>query len=374
MRSMKKKKKIIILAIAVVLVAMVVGSYFFIKYQTYDYIEITKTYENNSTDNANYKRCLDGVLRYSRDGIALLSEKGEEIWNQPCQMNNPVVEICGDSVAIGDKGGTSIMVLQKKGLKGEIQTTRPIEKFSVSSQGIVSAILKDEETPLVMCYDAVGNILVEHVVSLTTMGYPMDVAVSQDGNTLIVSYLYTEENEITTKVAYYYFGENDTEKKDYQVLEKEFNNTIVPVVAFASESTSVLVADNAIYFYKGLNKPEEVACVKLEKEIQSVAHGDNLVAVVVRNNENSDYKLNIYNLKGNSLSSVDVEKEYAKMQVADGQIILYDGQMCSIYNKDGICKYEGNLDENILEIFPVSGFNKYMMINASGFHEVQLAK
>lgn len=371
---MKNKKKIIILVIAIVLVAMVVGSYFFIKYQTYNYIEIAKTYENNSTDNANYKRCLNGVLRYSRDGIALLTEAGEEIWNQPCQMNNPVVEICGDSVAIGDKGGTSIMVFQKKGLKGEIQTTRPIEKFSVSSQGIVSAILKDEETPLVICYDAVGNVLVEHVVSLTSMGYPMDVALSQDGNTLIVSYLYTEENEITTKVAYYYFGENNTEKKDYQVLEKEFNNTIVPIVAFVNESTSVLVADNAIYFYKGLNKPEEVACVKLKKEIQSVAYGDNLVAVVVRNDENSDYKLNIYDLKGNGLSSVDVEKEYAKMQVTDGQIILYDGQMCSIYNKEGICKYEGNLDENILEIFPVSGFNKYMLINASGFHEVQLAK
>ena len=71
---------------------------------------------------------------------------------------------------------------------------------------------------------------------------------------------------------------------------------------------------------------------------------------------------------------MDVNKEYAKMQVTKGQIILYDSQMCSIYYKEGICKFEGNMDENILEIFPVSGLNKYRMINASGFHEVQLAK
>lgn len=371
---MKIRKKIIILVIAIVLVLVTIGSYFYIKYQTYDYIEVTKTYENSSTDNSNYKGCLDGILRYSRDGVALLSETGEEIWNQPCQMSSPVVETCGDSVAIGDKGGTSILVFEKKGIKGEIQTTRPIEKFSVSSQGIVSAILKDEEAPLVMCYDAMGNKLVEHVVSLTTMGYPVDVAISPDGNTLLVSYLYTEENEITTKIAYYYFGDFDSEKKDYQVLETEFQNTVVPMTAFVNESTSVLVADNGIYFYKGTEKPEEIAHVEVKKEIQSVACGDNFVAVVVRNDETSDYKLNVYDLKGEFLSSVDVEKEYAKMQVVDGQIIMYDGQMCSIFHKDGICKYEGNMDENILEIFPVSGLNKYMVINASGFHEVQLAK
>lgn len=371
---MKKKKKIIILIITIVLVAAVIGSYYFMKYRTFDYIEITKTYENTSTDNANYKRCLDGILRYSRDGVALLSENGEETWNQPCQMSNPVVETCGSSVAIGDKGGTSILVFQKKGLKGEIQTTRPIEKFSVSSQGIVSAILKDDEAPLVMCYDAMGNKLVEHVVSLTTMGYPVDVAISRDGKTLLVSYLYTEENEITTKIAYYYFGEGDTEKKDYQVLETEFKNTVVPVISFVNENTSILVADNAIYFYKGLDKPKEVASVELAKEIQSVAYGDNMVAVIVRNDETADYRMNVYDLKGNVISSVDVEKEYAKMQVVEGQIILYDGQMCSIYHKDGICKYEGNMDENILEMFPISGLNRYMVINASGYHEVQLAK
>lgn len=374
MHSMKKKKKIIILVIAIILVLVAVGSYFYIKYQTYDYIEITKTYENNSTDNSNYKYCLDGILKYSRDGVALLSEEGEEIWNQPCQMSNPVVEICGDSVAVGDKGGTSILVFQEKGLKGEIQTTRPIEKFSVSSQGVVSAILKDDEAPLVMCYDAVGNVVVKQVVSLKTMGYPIDVAMSEDGKTQIVSYLYTEENQITTKIVYYYFGEYDGEKKEHEILEREFENTIIPVTSFVNENTSILVADNAVYFYKGLEKPEEIASVELNEEIQSVAYGDGMVVVLMKNSETSNFKMNVYDFKGNDLLSTDIEKEYSKIQVSDGTIILYEGQMCCIYHKDGICKFEGNVDENILEIFPISGFNKYMMINASGFNEVQLAK
>ena len=36
------------------------------------------------------------------------------------------------------------MVVQEDGIKGEIETTLPIEKIAVSRQGIVSAILKNE--------------------------------------------------------------------------------------------------------------------------------------------------------------------------------------------------------------------------------------
>ncbi|MBP3462120.1 MAG: hypothetical protein J6J72_00825, partial [Tyzzerella sp.] len=64
---MKDKKKRILLMAAVILTAACVGIYFFIKYQSYQYVEITTIYKNTSTDNANYRRCLEGILRYSRD-------------------------------------------------------------------------------------------------------------------------------------------------------------------------------------------------------------------------------------------------------------------------------------------------------------------
>ena len=142
----KRRRNTILIAVAIFIVA-VAGVYFFLKYQTYSSMQVIDTYESKSTDNAEYQQCMEGVLRYSKDGVALLTKKGEEIWNQPCQMKNPIVETCGESIVVGDKGGTSIFVFERKGLKGEMQTTRPIEKLTVSSQGIVGAILKDEEVP-----------------------------------------------------------------------------------------------------------------------------------------------------------------------------------------------------------------------------------
>ena len=367
-----KKRKIILLTVFITIVA-VVGIYFLIKYQTYNYVELTTVYENNNTDNSNYGQCLDGVLKYSRDGIALLTERGDEVWNQPCQMSNPVVEKCGNSVAVGDKGGTSILVFQKNGLKGEIQTTKTIEKFTVSSQGIVGVILKDEEIPLVMCYDAAGNKLVEHKVIPKNTGYPVDLGISEDGNTLVVSYIYTEENKVTSKISYYYFGEGN-DAKNHQVYQKDFSDMVIPVTTFLKNDISLLVADNALILNKGFRKIEETVRIDLKAEIQSIAYDMELIAVLLREDGDTGYKLNVYNTKGKLLSSVGVDKEYGNLKIAGDQVILYDGQACSIYMKNGVKKYEGSIDQKIMEIFVLGGLNKYMVINASGFFEVRLAK
>jgi hypothetical protein len=371
-RNMKGKKKIIIPAVIVVLIAALVGIYFFIKYQSYEKIEITKSYEHNGNDNANYKYCLDAILRYSRDGIALLTESGDEIWNQPCQMGSPIVEVCGESIAVGDKGGTSIFVFQRKGLKGEIKTTLPIEKLTVSSQGIVGAILREDEIPRVMCYDAKGNVLVEHKVSLKNMGYPTALSLAENGKTLLVSYLRTAGTEIVSKISYYYFGDEENESGNYQIFEREYQNTITPVATYINKETSLLVADNALHFYSGTKKIKHGVSVELGKEIQGVAYDDKMVAVLLKSQGSSPFLLQTYNIQGELLASVEVEEEYRNIKVDGEQIILFDGRLSSIYMKNGVHKFTGNVDENIIEMYTIGGLNKYMMINASGFHEVGL--
>lgn len=366
-----KSKAFLIIAFIIV---VFVGIYFYLQYQTCENVQIIKTYEEGSSDNANYVQCMDGVLRYSRDGVALLAEDGEEVWNQACQMNNPIVEMCGNTALVGDKGGTSIYVFEKKGLKGEIQTTRPIEKLTVSGQGIVAAILKDENTPLVMCYDAKGNVLVEHTTSLKNTGYPVDVALSEDGNVLLVSYLWTQGSTVSTRVVYYHFGEAGAEKEGHQVYQKEYEGVIVPTATFLDADTSLLVADNALVLYEGLEEPKEITRIEMPNEILSVAYNEKLIAVVLKDAGQTGQKLYVYNTKGQELSATEIEREYAHIKVVENRVILYDGTFCSIVTKNGIYKYKGELETSIIEIYPVSGLNKYMVINANGFQTIQLVK
>lgn len=365
--------KILIAALIVVLIA-VVGFYYYLQYSTYENVEIVKTYENEGSDNGNYVQYLDGVLKYNKDGIAMLTEEGEEIWNQPCQMSRPIAEICKGSAAVADKGGTSVLVFQKNGLKGEIQTTKPIEKITVSEQGIVAAILQDEETPRVMCYDAKGNVLVEHKASLLNTGYPIDIAISQDGNVLLVSYLGIKGTSVSTNVVYYNFGAAGQDKTDYMVAQKEYENTIVPTVAFLDEDTSLLVTDHSLVIYEGLDEPKESNTIELDKEIKSVAYDDENIVLVLKNTENTSYELRMYSVEGKQIMSAEFEGEYANIKIEGNQVLLYSGNTCAIFNRKGICKYQGALEYGITNVYPISGLNKYMMISATGFMEVQLAK
>ena len=365
-------KKICLIAGAITVLA-VVGLFFLLQRQTYGTYEITKYYENPSTDNPSYIKYLDGILKYTRDGVAYLDKTGEEIWNQPCQMKKSMAKINDQVVAVYDNGGTSILVFDENGLKGEIHTTRPVESLAVSHQGIIAAILKDDDTPLLMCYDAAGNVLVQQNTSLDHTGYPMDVAISDDGKTLLVSYLQVSGNGVSSRVVFYDFGDEKVESVDHQIREAVYEDVLIPVVEYVNKDFSVLVADNELLIYKEGEEPTEVASAPLN-DVYNVTHDSKSVAVIVKNAGQSTYQLKVYNMEAELVSEIALERDYSNMEIHGNQILLFEGNLCAIYTKSGICKYEGEVDMEILELFPVFGLNKYMMINANGFYEIRLAK
>lgn len=371
---MKKSKILKVVFATLFCVALIlIGIYFLLQRQTYNTVETVEYYENVSLDNPGYESYLKGVLKYTRDGIALLDKNGGEVWNQPCQMNNPVVEVRGEIAVVCDRSGTSILVFEESGLKGEIKTTRPIERISVSEQGIVAAILKDDATPKVVCYDAAGNILVEQNASLENTGYPIDVALSADGNTLLVSYLMADGVGVRTKIVYYDFSGEDIEKKDFKIYEHVYEDKVIPVVGYMNANTSVLAADNQVIIYEGKEELQEAAKIPVY-EISNITYDEKNIVLLMREENSSTYKLKVYSAAGEVISEIEVEREYSNIKVFDNQIILYEENTCAIYTKDGLCKYKGEMDTNILEIYPMMGINKYMMINANGFYEIRLAK
>lgn len=372
LRNRRIWKKCIIALFLLVLV--LIGGLMVLRYITYEHINVVEVYDNKSVANGNYKEYADGVIEYSKDGIAYLKEDGSEIWNQPCQMRNPFAEICQGAVAVADKGGTNILVFQEEGLKGEIKTTRPIEKVSVSAQGIVAAMLTDDEIPQIMCYDAKGNVLVELNATFSSTGYPVDIALSQDGNVLIVSYLKIKGVSAESQVVYYHFGEAGEHAEEHKVAELEFAGAVVPITAFLDEEKSLLVSDSSFVLMKGLEKPETINEITFDKQICKVAYDEEMIAFVLKDQGQDGYELCTYDLKGQEVFRTNIEKEYLNLKISKGQVILTDGSECAIYNDLGICKYAGNTEIQILDMFPASGLEKYNVISTDGFQKIQLVK
>ena len=371
-KKRKRWKKTGIIAGSILAVS--IGIYLLINLQTYTSVRTVDTYPVSGAASNEYKQFADGVLKYSRDGISYLDQKGSEVWNQPYQIQNPVVDVNETSGAVADKGGNAILVFNEEGLRGEIETDLPIERISVSEQGIVSVILIDESSSQILCYDAAGNILVEHKTSVNGTGYPMDAALSPDGEILQVLYLYTQDGTITSRVAYYNFGQEGESETDHQVTEQEYKDVVMADGFFMNQSVSAAVGDNMLTIFRGKSVPEEAVKVEIDKEINSVFHSQKYIGMILKNEGKEGYELRLYNDRGQMAMSEDFSGDYSNVKICGSQVIMYDGKNCSIFTRGGIQKFEGEMNSNILEIFPVAGVNKYIVMNENGMEVVRLVK
>lgn len=371
-RQHKKRyiKKVSIVIVTIVLA--LVGGVTYVMNQTYTDTRILNTYSDGAEDGAQYVEFAGGILKYTRDGAVFLNDKGKEKWNAAYQIQTPIASVKKNAATIADKGGNDISVFGKNGLKGEIHTNLPIEKTAVSSQGIVSAILKDGNTFRIVCYDAAGNILVEHKTSPSVTGYPMDIDISDNGYMLLVSYLMVEDGVLTGRVAYYNFGDAGKNKEDYIVTQEVYSDSVIPTVFFMDDQTSVVASDREIVIYKGKDIPKKLTAIKMNNGMKSVFYNEKMIGVV--SNEKGGNILHLFDKKGQSVLNREFEGEYKNAKISGNLVILNSGKQCTVFSKGGTQRFVGEFDSDILEIKPLTGLNKYLVINTNGFEEIRFTK
>ncbi len=363
-----------VLTLLILISLAVCGTYLLLDNQTYARARTAAEYPIDISDTSSYAQFADGIVRYNRDGVVFLNRKNEEQWIQPTQLQNPTICVKDNAFAVADNGGNSILVFTREGLKGEIETTLPIEKIAISDQGIVSAILRNENSPQIISYDATGNILVEQQVTVSTTGYPVALEMSDDGNMLAVSYLYTEGTAIKSKVIYYNFGETGQERTDNIVMSEEYDNTVMAEIFFMGDDRSIVVGDDRFVIYRGKEVPEKQKEITLDQEIQSVFHSDRYIGFILLNQEKSGYELRLYSRLGEQVLSREISGKYSNVKIDGSEVIMFDGSRCCIITASGIVKFEGDLNVEALEIFQAPGINRYYMMSVDELRVIYLTK
>ena len=363
-----------VLTLLILISLAVCGTYLLLDNQTYARARTAAEYPIDISDTSSYAQFADGIVRYNRDGVVFLNRKNEEQWIQPTQLQNPTICVKDNAFAVADNGGNSILVFTREGLKGEIETTLPIEKIAISDQGIVSAILRNENSPQIISYDATGNILVEQQVTVSTTGYPVALEMSDDGNMLAVSYLYTEGTAIKSRVIYYNFGETGQERTDNIVMSEEYDNTVMAEIFFMGDDRSIVVGDDRFVIYRGKEVPEKQKEIMLDQEIQSVFHSDRYIGFILLNQEKSGYELRLYSRLGEQVLSREISGKYSNVKIDGSEVIMFDGSRCCIITAYGIVKFEGDLNVEALEIFHAPGINRYYMMSVDELRVIYLTK
>lgn len=369
----KKHKKWKTAGIAFVVgIILASGLYAVTHLQTYTQTIVLKTFSGVNAANSSCEEFLSGILKYGKDGVSYINKDGESVWNYAYQITNPIIETTSMSAAIADVNGNHIVVLDENGVKGEIETILPIEKVSVSDQGIVAVLVRDESTPRIICYDAVGNILVEHQVSFSGTGYPIGVAISPEGTMLLVTYLQVSESGIATVYAYYDFSNGDLVSSS-EIASGTRNDTLIPEVHFLDSGTSVMISESKLEIFVGETEPQLAYEAAIDKEIESVFYGEDEIGFILKDTEGNQ-ELRVYNNTGEIIVSQEFTGDYENVSIVNNQIILYDDYECLIYTMQGVVKFSGQMEMEISGIFPVFGINKYVIIGDEGMTEIRLAR
>ncbi len=371
-----KNKKLIYICLACVIVAGLIGLFAYSKYRqnkTYSDYDVLYTKEIDKSVEYKYYKYASGVLCYTDDGMSYI-KNGKEIWNHAYEMKNPVIDICGDYVAIGNFKSNQIHLYGIEGDDTTISTEYSLINVEVSEQGVVAAILEDEEANYFQITDKDGAHLVTGRTVLKGNGYPVDFSLSQDGTKMVVSYIYVSGGVSQSKVLFYNFSEIGQNSTDRMVGGfNQYTSTIVPEVEFVNNDTAVAIGDNMFTIYKVKEIPSLVKEIELEDRIKSVFHSEKYLGLVFESDDSQNaYTLKVYNLSGENIYTTEIDDNYTELQFAGDCILKYSDTACQLISVNDVIKFERTFDVGVRRMIHVSGNTKYILISSNKIETIEL--
>ena len=359
--------------VLVLIAAVIAALYIHWNNKIYTQAAEVSSVEINITQGSQLLPFAGYLLTYSKDGAGCMDIKGNAVWNQTFEMQNPIVDICQNVVAIGDYNGRNIYVMNTSGVMGSITTNKPMRDFCVAANGVVAAVLDDTDTTWIYLYDSQGKELAYFRTTMKDSGYPVKVAISPSGELVCVSYLFVDSGQMKSSVAFYNFGAVGQNNTNNYVSGYDYLNTVVPFVRFLDNRSLFAVADNRVMLYGGAQKPVSVLENLIDDSVQSVYYGGEYVGLVFNSTEEgSRYRMDVYHKSGVLKQSINFNLEYSDIIFYEDQIIIYNEAECCIYNSNGMEKYSGRFNKTTLVLIPQNTAYRYMAVTPDSIDTIEL--
>lgn len=365
--------KIKVITIIGIVCALLLAIYLFCVYRTYNNYKVRKTIKIETGTNSQYQAFGEFVVKYSNDGISYINGT-ETIWNEAYEMKSPIVDVCGDYLAIADKNSNTIYIFNKKGKVGEVNTSYPIIKIEVAQQGVVAALLEEASANYIELYDKEGNLIVSHKSLLSENGFPLSFSISNDGEKMMTSYLSIKEGSTENQVIFYNFSNVGKDEVDRVVgTFNQYGETIVPAVYFVSNEDAIAIGDNVLTIYKMKEKPTNRKEIKFDKEIQKVFYNEKYVGLIFENSKgDTPYKMEVYSLSGEKIMSKEIEMNLDHVKFAGKNVLMYDDVTSELISLKGVVKFKHVFTKQLDAIVPMESTNTFLLMTKNKIEEISL--
>lgn len=366
--SGRGKKAITVVAV----IAAVCLVFLYVENRSYHSYKVLNTSEQEDVVSTQYVEMDGDILRYSPDGVSVVDSSMNTVWNETYTMQNPIADVNGSRAVIADSEGTSLYICDKKGVTGTVTTSYSIVKVRIAANGMVAAILDNDENTWINFYNSDGSLVAENLTKIDDPGYPMDVAVSDNG-VMMVTFQYVDGSKTTSYVAFYNYGDVGQNEDDRIVSGYTYENVVIPQVECISESQYIALRDDGFSTYQGNQIPKEIKTINVKQEIVSTFFDDQRIGLVFKNNsKDSEYTMEVYSMNGQLKFRKNFNVAYSTIKMSDGNIIMYNSSQICVMNSRGVQKYMGSVDGTIRDFFKI-GWNKYLMVMDNGVSTIKFS-
>lgn len=374
-----KKIRIIITSVLAGLLVIYIAWFIWngIRNKEYHGYEVVKSFERTDSNTVTYMDYGDNILKYSRDGAMAMDSKGNTLWNGSFEMQSPMVDCCGSYVAVADTGGKEVYVYNGEDSGTVFEVPLPIQAIRVAAQGVVAVVLEDEKSNSINLYnpyESAEKLLVEVPTNIKTDGYPVDIALSADGQSLVTTYLSVATGVPESNVCFYNFSEVGQDKNRI-VGGKTYEDSIASKIEFINDDTVCVFLDNGFTLFKNMKQPKEICNENFKREIKSALFDDGCVGFIfAKGEDDSKYSVRLYDASGNTVLKKSVDYEYENVYMQDSEIIFMSSKGCSILKNNGVCKLKCDFESGVRYLFGAGSSDTYFMIDDRMINIVELTE
>lgn len=379
-RKRRLSRKLLLRILLILLFLCAIGAVAYFAYTLYrnsygafsGYEVVTKM-ERKDESSSTYVGYNGLLLKYSRDGATAMDASGKYLWNGSYEMKDPMIDYCGDYVAVADRGSKLVHIFNGNGSVNNITVEHPILQIQVANQGVIMVMSEEDNIIYLSQYSATGKLLWEDEKPIKLSGYPLSMALSNDGNRLVYSCLDVSSGTVKTNTAWYNYGDVG-QNSNHNIVAGIAYDGIAAKVDFITNHVVAIYRNQGFSLYAMEQKPAASPIVEVEFEtgIQSIFSSSSYVGFVLESaSEKYKYQVVVYDTKGNKILDQGMNYEYSDIQVYGSDIIFYNYASCYIMNTKGTVRFQYDFEESIDSMFG-AGKNKYYVVSGSNIEIIRL--
>lgn len=369
----RKIVTILVTALTVILIVLI-GVYLYFQTKEYKGYKVLSKNTREDSYNSKFIEFEDDILKYSNDGAFYINSSNRTIWNHTFDMQEPMVDICGEYVVFADRKGKQILISDKQGTSQKITAPMPIQEVHVAKQGAIAVLMEEDGAGYIHIYDRKGKMLADGVIRISNGGYPLSMSISDDCKRLVVSTLNLNQGKIQTSITVYGFDKEGQDKIDNIIGHFPYPDTIITKIDFLENYQVVAFGDNRIIILEAGSKPKVKKELKIDKGLNSIFYNNHYFAYSIREKEESSlYQMNIFDLNGNKVQDIEFDMEYSEIYfLQNDEICVKNNFECSIFTIRDIQKFHYKFKKENYKILSTRGFGKYIFLLEGTTEKVRL--